>query len=74
VVVSDGIFNKDLQKQLVKKSNNKPNKAILVSFLSVRGLQAVLSRVVMLNMATNDGKNVLTTYFLEFKITLHCSL
>jgi hypothetical protein len=27
-----------------------------------------------INMATNDGKNVSTTHFLEFKITLHCFL
>ena len=73
-MVSDGIFNKDIQKKSVEKSNNKPNKAILVSFLSVGGLQAVLRGVVMLNMATYDGKNVSTNHFLEFKITLHCSL
>ena len=73
-MVSDGIFNKDIQKKSVEKSNNKPNKAILVSFLSVGGLQAVLRGVVMLNMATYDDKNVSTTHFWKFKITLHCSL
>ncbi|MGK3759762.1 MAG: hypothetical protein ACI8RD_012079, partial [Bacillariaceae sp.] len=33
----------------------------------------VLWEVVMVKMATNDGKNVSTTHFLEFKNSLHCS-